>query len=132
MIRALLLSALRTGPFAAFCLVMMLRKTNWADLFMLFLLIAFVATIIAFIAGAVVFMLFQNYLDWRKLSLTPKQEYIYFLPVLSLLFVPFALWGISMEADDFGHALALSTYFSALFGWTNYCAIKLKKPSNLI
>ena len=132
MIRALLISALRTGPFAAFCLVLMLRKPNWADLILIFLLIAFIATIIAFIAGAVVFTMFQGLMDWKKLHLSPKQEYVYFLPVLSLLFLPFGIWELCMEPDDFGSALCMSAYLSALFGWTNYCVIKIKNPSNLI
>jgi len=129
-------TAFKVGPIAIviFIISFSILSNDLNDVgFLLFVLVigGFITTIVAFIASVIVYGAIERFISVFQLSLSAKESFYYFLPVLVFLFGIPLLFQVWLGTDVLVTAISITSFFSAQLGWCLFCFSKVKSEQSL-
>lgn len=128
-----IITAFKVGPVAMIVFLTSLNcltddeMMNADEILIIFSFGCAVTTIIAFIAGVMVYGLFELLCVFNQLRLTQKATFHFFLPVLTFVFGAILGATIYLSHNDVSISVAVSAYISSTVGWSFFCISKSEK-----
>ncbi len=137
MVRHYITAAFKVGPLSMLIFLLGVEFMDTSplridDFLMFFIVGTFITTLLAIVASFLVYGSFELFQKHYALRLKAHALFHYFLPVLLFGFGSMLAATLLLSNDAFTISLAISTYLSAVLGWSFYCRSKARMEQALL